>query len=54
MDAYNKVHLLLGFLVQFPSKTDAGIKEAAQRFRENYSEDIEYYSKLDSIVSLTL
>lgn len=41
MDAYNKVHSLFGFLVEFPSKTDAEIKEAAQRFRENYPEDIE-------------
>ena len=36
-----KVHSLFGFLVEFPSKADAEIKEAAQRFRENYPGDIE-------------
>lgn len=41
MNAYNKVHLLFGFLVEYPSKTDVEIKEAAQRFANNYPEDIE-------------
>ncbi len=40
MDAYNKVNFIFGFLVQLPSKTNSEIKEAAQKFREIYPEDI--------------
>lgn len=41
MKAYANIHSLFGFLVEFPSKTDAEIKEAAQRFKINYPGDID-------------
>lgn len=41
MKSYNKFQNIFGFLVEFPSKRNVHIKEAAHRFADNFFEDIE-------------
>ena len=41
VQAYNKIELLFGFLVEFPSKSDDELRLATETFRENYPDDVD-------------
>ena len=41
VQAYDKIELLFGFLVEFPSKSDDELRLATETFRENYPDDVD-------------
>ena len=41
VQAYDKIELLFGFLVEFPSKSDDELRLAKEAFRENYPDDVD-------------
>ena len=41
VQAYDKIELLFGFLVEFPSKSDDELRLATETFRDNYPDDVD-------------
>ena len=41
VQAYDKIELLIGFLVEFPSKSDDELRLATETFRGNYPDDVD-------------
>ncbi|KAL5502773.1 hypothetical protein EMCRGX_G009594 [Ephydatia muelleri] len=46
VQAYDKIELLFGFLVEFPSKSDDELRLATETFRENYDVDIDFQEEM--------